>query len=507
MRLAKLAATALAVAVLCGANAASAQDGRWLRAESANFIVHGDIGERPLRQSVETLERFDAWLRFLLGSRAPPSDNKLDLYIFRNSLEEIYPGVSSAVRGFYYADPEVTAAFAIYRTEGLAAQEVLFHEYAHHFMLRYFAGVYPKWFVEGFAEFVATTDFQEDVAWVGASNPGRRLQLERDAWVPMNRMLAGDLHGRDVGRFYAQSWLMTNYILLNSERKAGFARYLAAIRAGGDPVTSFQPAFGVDLQQFQNELRRHLAVGVAKREIPFPRPASTPIAIQRLPPSFDNLLTLEVLLRGEYGLKEDKEGRVARVITRALAEADRYPNDLLAQRVRAMALMARRDYAQARTVLEPLLAANADNYELPFLMGRSYLAEADAGPPENAIATATQGRRYFARVFRLNPRHAPTLYAYARTFGHPFDEGTMDVLLEAHRLAPQVREISLYTGVALMELRRGSEAVPILEAVAYAPHAGRSARRALQLLEAAKKNEAPPAEEPASEDEEDEDED
>ena len=95
-------------------------------------------------------------------------------------------------------------------------------------------------------------------------------------------------------------------------------------------------------------------------------------------------------------------------------------------------------------------------------------------------------------MFHLNPHHAATLYDYSQTFGHPLDEQTLEVLVQAHDLAPQVEEISVYTGIALMEDRRFLEAIPMLASVAYSPHGSHLAKRALQLLDAAQHGQPPP---------------
>ena len=51
-------------AIACAlSSAASAQDGRWWRAESANFIVYGDVNEEQVRNAIVALEDFDATLR------------------------------------------------------------------------------------------------------------------------------------------------------------------------------------------------------------------------------------------------------------------------------------------------------------------------------------------------------------------------------------------------------------------------------------------------------------
>lgn len=48
--LARLVASLVFAATCACASAATAQDGRWYRAESANFIVYGDLNEAQVAQ-------------------------------------------------------------------------------------------------------------------------------------------------------------------------------------------------------------------------------------------------------------------------------------------------------------------------------------------------------------------------------------------------------------------------------------------------------------------------
>jgi len=143
---------------------AFAQDGAWLRAETPGFIVYSTSAETRVRSLAEELESFDSLLRRLTQTTAPRSPTPLEIYLFNGpgQFQEAFPGSNTTVRGRYAARPDIIAAYAIYQDrEGLEAQDVLFHEYAHHFMYQYFANTYPAWYVEGFAEFVSTAAFED----------------------------------------------------------------------------------------------------------------------------------------------------------------------------------------------------------------------------------------------------------------------------------------------------------------------------------------------------------
>src|SRR5262249_37905834 len=80
------------------------------------------------------------------------------------------------------------------------------------------------------------------------------------------------------------------------------------------------------------------------------------------------------------------------------------------------------------------------------------------------------------------------LYDYAQSYeGQRIDDATaqniLNILLLAHQLAPQVGQISFATADMLLEMNRPAEAVPMLRAIAYDPHAGQqSADRAKAML-------------------------
>lgn len=77
-----IASVLLSTAALTGA--ASAQDGRWWRAESANFIVYGDLNEQQVRNAAQSLEDFDLVLRALTRLESRENQNKLEVFLVRN---------------------------------------------------------------------------------------------------------------------------------------------------------------------------------------------------------------------------------------------------------------------------------------------------------------------------------------------------------------------------------------------------------------------------------------
>src|SRR5262249_41055273 len=126
------------------------------------------------------------------------------------------------------------------------------------FMLQHFAGAYPAWYVEGFAEYMQTVNFEDNRVLIGAPAGARTGWLFHEQQIPIADMLRAPHSVFDTPakteHFYAQAWLMVHYVFETPERRQKLRAYLSALRAGGDPVAAFQPAFGETPDDFAREL-------------------------------------------------------------------------------------------------------------------------------------------------------------------------------------------------------------------------------------------------------------
>jgi hypothetical protein len=469
---------------------AHAQSGRWIRAESPGFVVYSTSSEERVRGIVNDLEAFDALLRRLTGTTEARSPTKLEIYLFNGpgQYQEAFPGDSSMVRGRYSARPDIIAAYAIYRDRyGLDAQEILFHEYAHHFMYQHFANAYPAWYVEGFAEFAAATDFEDDRIVLGRVSDARSGWLFSGSWLPMADLITGMPRDADeIARFYAQSWLFTHYLFNTEGALAKFRAYVRELRLGAAPDAAFRAGFGVSPAEMQSTLQTYLQRNPTA--LALTRPAAVErqaIEITRLPPSADELLPLTTRVRRGW-MSDEAEGELLARIRRIVGE----PADSFALLALAEAEARYGDVAAARSLLAPYIEANPHHVQGQYLMGVSYAREASVaeenGDNDARDAARAQARRHFSRAFRLDGNHVPTLFRYARTYaGAPMDESgenALNALLLARQLAPQVSDITFTAAAWLLAANRPSEAIPMLRIIAFNPHGGEAADRAKEKL-------------------------
>jgi tetratricopeptide (TPR) repeat protein len=500
----------LRLAALCmlAGSAATPACAEWLRAESPNFIAFGEGDEARLRGQVAILEDYAALLRLLsdLPAETPPAP-KLRIYFVRRSEDlDRVPPLSSLIPGFYTAASTGIAAFVNAGAAGgtMGANEILFHEYAHHFMMQYHGNAYPAWYVEGFAEYLATTRFTERHIELGRMNRLRSAWLFRRAdWLPVETIMfdrAGVTTLEDLSRFYAQSWLITHYMFADGARRAQLVRYLQALGRGEEPRAAFQASFAVAPAEMQRQLVAYSRQGIVYRRIDrasVGRPVQ--ITMTRLPPSADQLLMSEAaMLVG----REPSPEEFARILRETERRGDPYARRVLA---RAEAIYG--DGAAAERLLTELLAATPNDAELLYLRGMRHIAAARTAAPADRAAQYRQARSWFSRAHRADPTHFPTLYRYAHAFqGEPEfrSENTLNIMLLAVQLAPQVPEIRM--NAARMLLLRGEFALAerLLQPLASTAHSGEQADSARALLELARARNAegvelsfdPPPEEP-----------
>jgi Flp pilus assembly protein TadD len=461
------------------AGTASAQ---WRKAESPNFVVYSTNSEERLRERTFLLEDFDRLLRLLVAGEQPPSPNRLHVYVLPRTRDlRRVRDLGTGVAGFYSASADGIAAF-ISDEASDRQNSILFHEYAHHFLLQNARIAYPAWYIEGFAEYFMTAKFTKDRIDIGNFSPARASWLVSAPWLPWERVLSGTGGGltpEGNAMFYAQSWLLTHYFYSNAERQAMLRRFFARLGKEG-PVRAMQSATGLNMEQFTKELARYIRGGTINyRRMQRPAAQPVPVRISALPRAADDLLVHEAQLR-VGGRSVD-----AAMLPAVRAAAAKHPNEPYAQRVLAHAELLEGDRAVALRLLESLMTASPNDAELMYLRGRLHLAAAEAGE-DGANA---QARLWFAKAHRMDANHYQTLYRYAqslRTGADAASENTLNVLLLAHQLAPQVSEIRFNAGSMLIARGDFDLAEDVLEPLLSDPHDQQGAATARKLLEEAR---------------------
>jgi hypothetical protein len=497
-RLRRLAATILAAAVASlSLMLPSAAQARWLRAESAHFIVYGPGSKGEIREYAEKLEDFENLLRNYHRLEAETGvQRKLTVYMVNSlpQLRRFTPAATSTSGGFYSVGK--ADVIAVVRTDLNADDFVIFHEYTHHFMYQHFPYGYPAWMVEGYAEYFGSTQIRDRQIDVGLPSAFRGNALLTGVPLKMSDLLTkrpSDLKTTERLMFYAQSWRLIHYMLSDPERKKQIGAYLRAVRGGADPAEAMAKATGFDLQTLGRKLNNY-------DQIPYTQlkrkpPADADVTIVELPASADDLLILSA--RPQEDVPEADRPAFLETVRKA---AVKYPDDRLAQLTLARTEIAfgKRDAGEA--ILRRLLTLDPDDADALREMGLSRIAAGDADADQRE-RLYKEARPYLVKAYKKDPTSYQTLYAYARSRLVDADypsANTLTTLLEARALAPQVPEITFSTAEALIRRDRGDEARIILTPMLNDPHRTESAAAAKALLARIKPDAEPAKAAPAT---------
>lgn len=491
----------LAVAAIVFLSAGPSRAQTWLRAESENFIAYSDGGERALRDFVTKLERFDQILRLRFGVPPErPTLRKLPIYLVsrRDGLEAVAPGVGRGVAGFYTANEEDVFAVAV-RNDG---DEILLHEYAHHFFYQHLNAPYPGWLSEGLAEYVMTTRIADDEYILGEPNAGRASWLSAGGWLPLETLLTRRFGQIDNGRlqatYYPVAWLLTHWFFATPERSRQLDAYLRLVASGAGPAEAISQATGLTLPQLTQALTRYWQGNIYSSTYPITyRPIE--VSITRMPDAARDLILIGQRIKRP--LTEEQR-------TESLAEvrrlAARWPDDPFALLILGHAELHMGDEAVGEATLQRVLAMNPESEEALQYLATGLLRKAEATEEaDRKRSLLAQSRGFLARAYRIDPDDYFTLLLITRTregqAGYP---NANDLLTweAAFDGAPQLATVRLGYGRALIAAGRAPEALAVLIPLANSPHGGESADQARVVIAEIRGEAPPPPEEaPAAE--------
>ncbi len=257
--------------LLCAARVEGAQ---WVRVETPNFVVFGEVGEKRTREVAAEFERFREALGRVLPGAAPKAPVPTTVVVFdnRRSFEPyrpLYNGKPVDLAGIFSSDRDVNrVALALEdRTQGL---RTIFHEYVHLVVSNITEGI-PPWLNEGLAEYYSTFLVTDDgkTATLGAVVEPHVIMLNQEQLLSLKELLAvtrdSPLYneGQRRGMFYAESWALVHFLLSSDpNRSRQLGDYARATGAGVPAAAAWQQVFGAydplpDLRHYVKQFSVH----------------------------------------------------------------------------------------------------------------------------------------------------------------------------------------------------------------------------------------------------------
>jgi hypothetical protein len=478
-----LAALALLFGLISPAHA------EWRKAVSPNFIVYGNMKEPQLLEFTQKIERFDTFLRGKFDVKGALAPFPLTVFIVGEniSVDKLMGRSGQNTAGFFTIGPNgpmaVSQRLSSQYGDGDDADIVLFHEYVHHFMFQYFPAAYPEWFVEGFAEFYSTTNFdKEGRATFGRPAQHRAYTLFAGQALPAEKMLGArvrDLNEEGQASLYARGWLLTHYLTFAPERAGQLTRYINAINAGTDSMIAARAQFG-DLAKLDKDLNKYRdakRINVLTQRAATPLPAS--VAVTVLDPA--NAAIIMDRLSVMQGANDDQRKKV---ITNLTAARSKFPASSSVASLLAQTLYENEDDKGAKTAVDAALTLDAKNNHAVLYRGminmRQLLKDDIVDPARWKAARAD-----IVKANRANPDDPYPLYHYYKSFS---DQGVevpplaAEGLAAATRVIPQDFEMrSAYINY-LIGQKKLADALTLIKPLANNPHGGGSADYAREMI-------------------------
>ncbi len=460
----------------------------WHRATSDHFIIYGEMSSERLRNFTERVEKFDGLMRVLTGQGKETSPNKLILFLVRDvaAVQRLVGKARGNIAGFY--SPSIAGSIAVVPKTGggneadLNSDIVLFHEYAHHFMLQYFAAGYPAWYVEGFAEYYSTTEFRKDGSIaVGMPANHRAYSLLTLPTYPLTKMFAADAVKRsetETASFYGQSWLLTHYLRFEPSRKGQLTTYLKAFATGVPAEKAASDAFG-DTATLQVELKRYLQARKMSyqqlRGLPMPVPT-----INITPVNGAESALMPLYIRYMNGANGQSE--VDSFVLDARIAAAKYPGEARALELLAEGELDAEQFDAATKANDALLVQRPT--EARALLRRARIAAAVMRDNDKYPGGWKAIRTLIVKANRAAPDDPFPLSEYYNAFqGEGIRPPTIaaDGLYRALELAPQVPNLRFAYANYLMRTDKRADARAVLAPLLNHPHSPgiRDAARAM----------------------------
>jgi tetratricopeptide (TPR) repeat protein len=460
----------------------------WYEASSKHFVVYSDDNPDKLKAYTARLERFDQTLRFLTGTPDKPLSPmmRVHVYVVANVNEVQRLAGNSSVAG-YYQRRAVGPMAVVPKDDGngsLNAQTILQHEYAHSFMFSSWPGVvFPKWFAEGFAEFVGTAFYRssDDTLVIGKAPEYRAYGIDRVAQMPAERMLQLDPKDKDIDTqtLYGRGWLLTHYAILGGHSKE-LAAYIQALNEGKSIDVANQ-AFG-SLGQLDAKLNAYgRRPALPTITVPSGKVQVGDVALRKL--TAGEASTMKARIWSTNGVDEE---RAKMVVEWARAAAAGYPNDAGAQNELAEAEFDAKNYAASEAAADRALAADPGSIHALLYKGMAQEAQAKADKSSDP-ARWKAARSWFVKANKLDPTYPQPLILYYQSFeeaGQPVPKVAQDGLVGAYTYAPFDNGLRAEVGEVLLEQGNLAGARVAFETIAYGPHPDASNNVALNVLKA-----------------------
>jgi tetratricopeptide (TPR) repeat protein len=434
-------ATLVCLLALAPTSFASAKD-NWTSVRSKNFHLVGNASEKDIRKVATRLEQFREALTRLLKVNFN-SSIPINVVVFKSQDSYRHFGPPGTA-GFFHHSPDVNYIVLDGELKGEYPFDTIFHEYVHFIVKNNLENV-PTWFSEGLAEFYSTFDVKkgDQKITIGAPKSNHVHYLRQEKLIPLPSLFAVDRRSplynesEKRGVFYAQSWVLTHYLMHGEEGRLRpqLWQFLNKVIAGAPVETAFQQAFQTDFKSMEKALKSYTQRdGYPAQFIEFTDKVEADAQVQSI-----QLTEAEAqFYQGDLLMRRRQLDRAEKYLTQAVALDS---NLAMAHASLGMLKMSKNRLDEAKQHLQRAIAADSKNYlahyYYAFILSREGM-EASGMVKSYSPEAANLMRAELKKAIDLKPEYAESYHLLAfvnLTMGEQLDE-SVDLLKRAMALSP-----------------------------------------------------------------------
>lgn len=414
--------------VLCVGLQSMSAIAKTIEVKTENFIFIGDVRESDAKYLVGELETYRSAILQLLGQVSSIEPIPVRIYTAKNKSELEKLTGRTGIGGVYTSNIEGPIFILNSRNgfrRGKQARHIALHEYTHHLLATYTDKVFPRWYNEGFANYLSTFEKnKKGQLLIGKPYNPYGVALSQKRWMPMSIVTnsvrnypfkANSKSKKGVQPahyFYAQSWLAVHYIQSTKGKSAKMAAYLKRLNEERRPENAFAEAFGTSPEDFEKTLRAYYK--------------KNRFSVLKITPTVKTegaALQARVLSKGEAAFHKAEAMRFfsGKNVTTAQVSAQ-YDKAAETLGETAHILAARADlstweneYSAAQTLIEKALALAPKDPIIARTAGTVLLFKNKAASSPNA-AEMKAARQYFKRAMIADANDVAAHYYYAKTY-------------------------------------------------------------------------------------------
>ena len=227
----------------------------WTLVQNEHFEIYSQAGDQPARSTLiwfEQLHKFFSQSGIDLEAELPVriigfrSEKEYDAHRLRPASDAYYVGTE-------------TRDYIVLPALGGDVMRVAAHEYAH-LVLHAAELHFPPWLAEGLAEFFSTIRIGEHGCELGSDLPTHSSVLNRRPWIPLSTLLAlpeGSSSRADreyAELFYAESWKLTQMLVLSAEYRSGFHQLATEMVSGIPSANALTTVYNKSLDTILRDL-------------------------------------------------------------------------------------------------------------------------------------------------------------------------------------------------------------------------------------------------------------